>query len=74
MSYYYLKIIVYDSINKNECSFPIFKLVMNTRFGTGVLNGFEKINIKQPTITHIFTPYPKSILVLSKQLKLSVYT
>ena len=33
-------------------------------FGTGVLNGFEKINIKQPTITHIFLPYQIGTLVL----------
>ena len=35
-------------------------------FGAVVLNGFEKTNLKQPTITHIFIPYPIGTLVFSK--------
>ena len=34
--------------------------------GAVVLNGFEKTNYKQPTFTHIFTPYQIGTLVFSK--------
>jgi hypothetical protein len=34
--------------------------------GAGVLNGFEKTDLKQPTITHIFIPHQIGTLVFSK--------
>ena len=39
-----------------------------SRLSTGavVLNGFEKLNLKQPTITHIFIPHQIGTLVFSK--------
>ena len=37
-------------------------------FGAVVLNGFEKINFKQLTISHIFLPYQIGTLVFSKTI------
>ena len=45
---------------------PIGKRFGFECFGAVVLNGFEKTNLKQPTITHIFIPYPIGTLVFSK--------
>ena len=45
---------------------PISFSVRNV--GAVVLNGFEKINIKQPTITHIFLPHQIGTLVFSKTI------
>ena len=42
------------------------KSVSRLSTGAGVLNGFEKTNLKQPTITHIFSPYQIGTLVFSK--------
>ena len=47
---------------------PIGKRFGFECFGAVVLNGFEKINIKQPTITHIFKPHQIGTLVFSKTI------
>ena len=47
---------------------PIGKKFGFECFGAVVLNGFEKINIKQPTISHIFLPYQSGTLVFSKTI------